>query len=438
MSLPERRIGVQRVVSSKSDMTAEIVLDALKGVIDPDLRRDIVSLGFVKNLAIDGGTVSFDIELTTPACPVKDKMQAQAEALVRALPGVSDVRITMTAQVRSVSAPEKGSMPVPGVKNVIAVGAGKGGVGKTTVAVNLALALSKAGSRVGILDGDIYGPNVPIMLGLQAQLESDGQKIRPAERYGLQVVSIGFMTKDEAPVIWRGPMLHSAIKQFFHDVAWRDLDYLIIDMPPGTGDVALSLAQTVPVAGSIVVTTPQQVSLADSRRAIRMYEKLNIPALGVVENMSYFECPSCHHEAEHLRPRRRRDDGRADGRAVPRPAADLRADSRRQRRRHSAGDRRARLGRRRRPSPRSRRRPPRRCRSRAIRAEDGAQGEDSAGAGPLVQSSKLLHRAHRQRAEHRPGHEQQRRVLPAPRPPPPAAAHRSSPSSAGSRARSGR
>ena len=203
----------------------------------------------------------------------------------------------MTAKVRSVSAPEKGAFPLPGVKNVIAVGAGKGGVGKTTVAVNLAIALVKMGSRVGILDGDIYGPNVPIMLGLQAQLESDGQKIRPAEKYGLQVVSIGFMTKDEAPVIWRGPMLHSVIKQFFNDVAWRDLDYLIIDMPPGTGDVALSLAQTVPVAGSIVVTTPQQVSLADSRRAIKMYEKLNIPALGVVENMSYYECPSCHHEA---------------------------------------------------------------------------------------------------------------------------------------------
>jgi ATP-binding protein involved in chromosome partitioning len=276
-------------------MTPDLVLDALKQVVDPDLRRDIVSLGFVKNLAIDGGTVAFDSELTTPACPVKDKMQAQAEALVRALPGVADVRVTMTAQVRAVRAPEKGAAAVPGVKNVIAVGAGKGGVGKTTVAVNLALALAKVGSRVGILDGDIYGPNVPIMLGLQAQLESDGQKIRPAERYGLQVVSIGFMTKDEAPVIWRGPMLHSAIRQFFHDVAWRDLDYLIIDMPPGTGDVALSLAQTVPVAGSIVVTTPQQVALADSRRAIRMYEKLNIPALGVVENMSYFECPQCRH-----------------------------------------------------------------------------------------------------------------------------------------------
>jgi len=278
-------------------MTPEIVLDALKGVIDPDLRRDVVSLGFVKNLAIDNGRVSFAIELTTPACPVKDQLKAQAEDLVRRLPGVTEVDVTMTAKVRSVSAPEKGSYPLPGVKNVIAVGAGKGGVGKTTVAVNLAVALAKAGGRVGILDGDLYGPNVPIMLGLQAQLESDGKKIRPAEKYGLQVVSIGFMTKDEAPVIWRGPMLHSAIRQFFHDVSWRDLDYLIIDMPPGTGDVALSLAQTVPVAGSIVVTTPQQVSLADSRRAIKMYEKLNIPALGVVENMSYYECPSCHHEA---------------------------------------------------------------------------------------------------------------------------------------------
>ncbi len=279
-------------------MTPDIVLDALKGVMDPDLRRDIVSLGFIQALSIDGGRVSFSIELTTPACPVKDLMKAQAEGLVRALPGVTEVAVTMTSRVRSVSAPEKGSTPLPGVRNVIAVGAGKGGVGKTTVAVNLAVALSKAGARVGILDGDIYGPNVPIMFGLNAQLASDGKKIRPAEKYGIQIVSIGFMTQDDAPVIWRGPMLHSAIRQFFHEVAWTDLDYLIIDMPPGTGDVALSLSQTVPVAGAIVVTTPQQVSLADSRRAIRMYEKLNIPCLGVVENMSYYECPSCHHEAE--------------------------------------------------------------------------------------------------------------------------------------------
>jgi ATP-binding protein involved in chromosome partitioning len=279
-------------------MTPDLVLSALKGVVDPDLHRDIVSLGFVKNIAIDAGRVSFAIELTTPACPVKDLMKAQAEDLVRAIPGVTDVAVTMTSRVRSVSAPSKGTTPLPGVKNVIAVGAGKGGVGKTTVAVNLAVALSKAGGKVGILDGDIYGPNVPIMFGLQAQLESDGKRIRPAEKYGIQIVSIGFMTSDDAPVIWRGPMLHSAVRQFFLDVAWKDLDYLIIDMPPGTGDVALSLSQTVAVAGAVVVTTPQQVSLADTRRAIRMYEKLNIPALGLVENMSYFECPSCHHESQ--------------------------------------------------------------------------------------------------------------------------------------------
>jgi ATP-binding protein involved in chromosome partitioning len=242
--------------------------------------------------------VAFTIELTTPACPVKDQMRDQATAAVRALPGVSQVDVQMTANVRSASMPETGRTPLPGVKNVIAVGAGKGGVGKTTVAVNLALALAKCGGRVGILDGDIYGPNVPIMLGLNTQLTTDGQRIVPAERYGIQVISIGFLTSDDAPVIWRGPMLHGAIQQFFREVAWKDLDYLIVDMPPGTGDVALSLSQTVPVVGAIVVTTPQQVSLADSRRAIRMYQKLNIPTLGLVENMSYFACTNCHHESD--------------------------------------------------------------------------------------------------------------------------------------------
>jgi ATP-binding protein involved in chromosome partitioning len=276
----------------------ESVLSALKAVVDPDLRRDIVSLGFVKNLAIDQGRVSFTIELTTPACPVKEQMREQATAAVRALPGVADVAVQMTAAVRSVSAPETGRTPLPGVKNVVAVGAGKGGVGKTTVAVNLALALAHFGSRVGILDGDIYGPNVPIMLGLKTQLTTDGKQIVPAEKYGIQVVSMGFLTQDDAAVIWRGPMLHGAVQQFFRDVAWRDLDYLIVDMPPGTGDVALSLSQTVPVAGAILVTTPQQVALADTRRAVRMYQKLNIQPLGVVENMSYYACPNCHHEAD--------------------------------------------------------------------------------------------------------------------------------------------
>ena len=277
----------------------DAVLNALRIVNDPDLRRDIVSLGFIKDLSLKDGHVSFAIELTTPACPVKDQMREQAMAAVRAVPGVTSVDVRMTANVRSVSAPETGRPPLPGVKNVIAVGAGKGGVGKTTVAVNLALALARCGGRVGILDGDIYGPNVPIMLGLSStQLTTDGKQIVPAEKYGVQVVSMGFLTSDDAPVIWRGPMLHGAIQQFFRDVAWKDLDYLIVDMPPGTGDVALSLSQTVPVVGSIVVTTPQKVSLADTLRAVRMYQKLNIPPIGLVENMSYYACPNCHHEAD--------------------------------------------------------------------------------------------------------------------------------------------
>jgi ATP-binding protein involved in chromosome partitioning len=276
----------------------DAVLDALRVVVDPDIRRDIVSLGFVKELAIGDGRVSFTIELTTPACPVKEQLREQAVAAVSALPGVARVDVQMAARVRSASAPQTGRPPLPGVKNVIAVGAGKGGVGKTTVAVNLALALARCGSRVGLLDGDIYGPNVPIMLGINTQLTTDGKQIVPAEKHGLQVVSIGFLTQDDAPIIWRGPMLHGAIQQFFRDVAWKDLDYLIIDMPPGTGDVALSLSQTVPVVGAIVVTTPQKVSLSDSRRAVKMYEKLNIPTIGIVENMSYYTCPNCHHEAD--------------------------------------------------------------------------------------------------------------------------------------------
>jgi ATP-binding protein involved in chromosome partitioning len=279
-------------------VTETSVLGALTAIKDPDLNRDIVSLGFVKNLRIDGDRVAFSIELTTPACPVKDQMRDQAHAVVSALPGVAAVDIEMTASVRVVASPEAGRAPVEGVKNIVAVGAGKGGVGKTTVAVNLAIALAKCGGRVGMIDGDIYGPNVPMMLGINTQLTTDGQKIIPAEKHGIQVISMGFMTSEDSPVIWRGPMLHGAIQQFFRDARWNDLDYLIVDMPPGTGDVALSLSQTVPVAGSIVVTTPQQVSIADSRRAIRMYQKLNIPTLGVIENMSHFVCPNCSHEAD--------------------------------------------------------------------------------------------------------------------------------------------
>jgi ATP-binding protein involved in chromosome partitioning len=284
------------------------VLDALRQVHDPDLHKDIVALGFVKDLRVTGGRVAFTIELTTPACPVKDLMREQARAAVAGVPGVADVAIEMTAAVRPVSRADGGRAPVEGVKNIIAVGAGKGGVGKTTVSVNLAAALAARGSRVAIIDGDMYGPNVPIMLGLKTRLETDGQKIVPAERYGLQVVSMAFLTDDDAPVIWRGPMLHGAIQQFFRDVRWRDIDYLFVDLPPGTGDVALSLSQSVPVAGAVLVTTPQSVAVADTRRAIHMYRKLNIPTLGLVENMSHFVCAGCGRESDPF--------GRGGGRAL--------------------------------------------------------------------------------------------------------------------------
>ncbi len=281
-----------------SVISESAVLEALRVVRDPDLQRDIVTLGFVKALRIDGGRVSFTIELTTPACPVKDLMREQATAAVSALPGVSSVAVEMTAAVRVVPGAEAGKEPVEGVKNIIAVGAGKGGVGKTTIAVNLAAALAARGSRVAVLDGDIYGPNVPIMLGLNTRLQTDGERIVPAERFGIQTVSMGFLTEDESAMLWRGPMLHSAIKQFFRDVRWRNVDYLIVDMPPGTGDVALSLHQTVPVAGAVLVTTPQSVSVADTKRAIQMYRKLNIPALGLIENMSHFVCPGCGRDSD--------------------------------------------------------------------------------------------------------------------------------------------
>lgn len=281
-----------------STLTEAAVLQALSAVRDPDFNRDIVDLKFVKNLRIEGGQVSFTIELATAGSSSKAVISSLAHDIVARIPGVTGVQVELTVNVKAAVSPEINKAPVAGVKNVVAVGAGKGGVGKSTVAVNLAIALSQSGARVAMIDGDVYGPNIPIMLGISTQLQTDGQKIVPAEQYGIQLVSMGFLTGDDAPVIWRGPMLHGVIQQFFREVKWSNIDYLIVDMPPGTGDIALSLSQTVHVSGAVVVTTPQTVSVADTRRAVRMYQKLNIPTLGLVENMSHFVCPSCSHESD--------------------------------------------------------------------------------------------------------------------------------------------
>jgi len=274
------------------------VLDALRAVRDPLVDRDVVAAKYVKDLKIDGGRVAFTLEQAIFGASTRKRVGEEAGAAVSKVPGVSKVDVTMTARVRPAVIADLSKQPIAGVRNIIAVGAGKGGVGKTTVSVNLAIALSQAGARVAMIDGDIYGPNVPIMLGIQTELGTDGRRIVPAEQYGIQLVSMAFLTKDDTPVIWRGPMLHGIVQQFFREVAWDDVDYLIVDLPPGTGDVALSLSQSVPVAGAVLVTTPQTVSIADTRRAVRMYEKLSVPPMGLIENMSHFVCPTCRTESD--------------------------------------------------------------------------------------------------------------------------------------------
>jgi len=274
-----------------SQLAEQLILDALRQIQDPDLHKDIVTLGFIKDLTIQGGNVSFRIVLTTPACPVKEEMESAAKELVSALPGVQSVSVKMDAEVpKGRGIGEKVS--VPGVRNIIAVSSGKGGVGKSTVAVNVAVSLALDGARVGLMDADVYGPNVPIMLGASdARPEVDVNKLIPIEAYGVRIMSMAFLQPGDKPMIVRGPILHGLVKQFLSDVKWGELDYLIVDMPPGTGDVQLSLAQLVPVQGAVLVTTPQDVAIADVRRALRMFETVAIPILGVVENMSYFIAP---------------------------------------------------------------------------------------------------------------------------------------------------
>jgi len=288
------------------EVTQDAVLRALSHVIDPDLHKNIVELGFVQNLKIEGGTVSFDVELTTPACPVKEQMKSACEDLVGGLPGVEKVVVNMTAQTRS--APPQMRPPeirnlIPGIKNAIAVASGKGGVGKSTTAVNLALALAETGASVGLMDADVYGPSIPIMLGVpdseqpEVLIRDGQQRIVPIERFGIKLISIGFLTEKENPIVWRGPMVGKMVQQFLGAVEWGELDYLVIDLPPGTGDTQLTLIQSAPLAGAVIVTTPEAVASEDVLRAGRMFEKmaqsgLGVPILGIVENMSWFETPS--------------------------------------------------------------------------------------------------------------------------------------------------
>ena len=274
------------------------LIKALKGVMDPDLGRDIVSLNMVRDIRIEGNRVSFKLVLTTPACPMKARMEADARQAVSSIPGVKEVAVETSSEVPSAKKlPEKEN--IHGVKNTIAVASGKGGVGKSTVAVNLAASLARSGANVGLLDLDIYGPSIPTMMGINEPIQVNAEgKMKPVVNYNIKMMSVGFVLEEDAPLIWRGPLVMQIVKQFLKDVEWGELDYLVIDLPPGTGDAQLTLAQTIPLTGAVVVTTPQDISLIDARRAITMFEKITVPVLGIIENMSYFLCPHCGKKTE--------------------------------------------------------------------------------------------------------------------------------------------
>ena len=278
-------------MTSVQGASRDEVFAALDTVHDPELHASIVKLGMIKGLSVDAGLVSVEVELTTPACPLKETIERDIRAAVESLPGVTGVSLAWAANVRA-SAPKEGQKPIEGVRNIIAVASNKGGVGKSTVAANLAVALAKSGASVGLLDADITGPNLPTMFGLANGLQagsSDG--LRAVERFGVRVVSMGFLLPKGTPVVWRGPMIGSAVRQLLHDVPWGELDYLIIDLPPGTSDASMSMAQEAPIAGVVIVSTPQDISLEDAMKAVAMFEKLDIPVFGMVENMSYFIAP---------------------------------------------------------------------------------------------------------------------------------------------------
>jgi ATP-binding protein involved in chromosome partitioning len=273
-------------------LTEATILDALRQVQEPELGRDIVTLNMVKSIAIDGTSVAFTIELTTPACPLKDEIEGNARAVLSGI-GAEAIEITWGAMVRRAT-PQRAEAILPNVKNVIAVGSGNGGVGKSTVSVNLAVALAQAGAKVGLLDADITGPNIPMMLGVSGQPKaSENNKITPLERHGVKCISIQFFVPEGQPIVWRGPLVGGAIQQFLRDVDWGELDYLVVDLPPGTSDAQLTLAQSVPLGGAVLVTTPQEVALSDVGKALAMFKRLSVPILGLVENMTAFACPHC-------------------------------------------------------------------------------------------------------------------------------------------------
>ncbi len=273
-------------------VTETQVLDALRNVIDPDLHRDIVTLGFIKDLEIVDEHVSFKVQLTTPACPVKEILEAECYERVGALPGVASVKIEMTSQVRKRDT--KQDDLIPNVKHCIAIASGKGGVGKSTCAVNLAIALAQSGAKVGLMDADVYGPSIPLMMGAQDEKPfTRGSKIIPIQRYGIHMMSLGFLLEEGQAVLWRGPMVAGTIKQLLADVEWGDLDYLLVDLPPGTGDAPMSLAQLAPLTGVVIVTTPHHVAANIAGKSVQLFRRLNAPIMGVIENMAGFVCPSC-------------------------------------------------------------------------------------------------------------------------------------------------
>ncbi len=274
----------------------DAILEALGKVQEPELHKDLVTLNMIRDLEVEGGAVRFTLMLTTPACPLKDKMKQEAEEAVRRVPGVRSVEIQLSAEVKTNSRLSENAKLPSGLKNILAVASGKGGVGKSTASVNLAVCLQKSGAKVGLLDADIYGPNIPMMMGLPEERPAvnDQGELIPFEKYGVKVISLGFLVDPGKPVIWRGPMLHGVIRQFLTSVAWGELDYLVVDLPPGTGDAQLSLVQTVPLSGAVIVTTPQAVALSDVRRSIGMFREVRVPVLGIIENMAGLDCPHCH------------------------------------------------------------------------------------------------------------------------------------------------